>query len=338
MQTLKLKDYAMVAICQFLIATTGACAKSPVPLEPALPEERQVGIAYSTLHKEHWHQTWDTPKLGQYLTTDPKVIRQHAGWLSDANIDFIYIDWSNDIDTGAPGAPYQADQTFIENSTKNIFDEYANLSRHPKVAIMIGFPGAKEALTDGRLQRKADQVWRQFASNPTYQNTYFHYLHHPLLIVYTGTPTPFNTGLPKWSDPRFTVRYMTGFVSQQKSLLGPDGVSRYGYWSWEDRGAPTVAAWKGKAEVMTVVAAWRGDTHANIAAQGRNDGKTFNESWQYARKVGPKFVLAGTFNEWAGEHEDPSAEVSKDIEPSQIFGDRYLNILGKQAAEFKAGR
>jgi hypothetical protein len=79
---------------------------------------------------------------------------------------------------------------------------------------MIGFPGDKAGLTDGRLQRKADQVWNDFAANPTYENIYLHYLHHPLLLVYTGTPSPFSKGLPPWRDPRFTVRYMTGFVSQ----------------------------------------------------------------------------------------------------------------------------
>jgi hypothetical protein len=33
---------------------------------------------------------------------------------------------------------------------------------------MIGFPGEIADLEDGRLKRKADQVWTEFAANPVY--------------------------------------------------------------------------------------------------------------------------------------------------------------------------
>jgi hypothetical protein len=252
-------------------------------------------------------------------------------------VDFIYIDWSNNLDTGVPGKPIQPRQVFIESATKAVFDAYLKLPRHPKIMIMIGFPGDKGGVKDGRLQRKADQVWDDFAHSPVYQNVYLHYLHHPLLLVYVGTPSPFGNRLPPWSDPRFTVRYMTGFVSQQPNLLTQSSISRFGYWSWEDRGAPTVAAYEGKAEAMNIVAAWRGDRHNNIAPQGRRNGATFVDGWERARKIGPHFALAGTFNEWANPDEEPSAEISKDVEPSHIFGRQYLNILKREAAAFKTG-
>jgi hypothetical protein len=202
---------------------------------------------------------------------------------------------------------------------------------------MIGFPGDKAGLSDGRLQRKADQVWNEFAGNPTYENLYLHYLHHPLLLVYTGTPSPFPKRTPPWADPRFTVRYMTGFVSQQTSLLAPGAVSRYGYWSWEDRGIPTVAAYKGSAEAMNIVPAWRGSKATNLPAQGRRSGQTYADGWARARQVGPHFALGGSFNEWSNPAEEPSAEISKDIEPSNTFGTKYLDLLKEEAAAFKAG-
>ena len=68
----------------------------------------------------------------------------------------------------------------------------------------------------------------------------------------------------------------------------------------------------------------------------RDSGITFTESWQAARRIGPKFVLAGTFNEWK-KGEQPSAEVSKDMEPSQAFGTFYLDLLAKEAELFKKG-
>jgi hypothetical protein len=320
------------------LAFVGVRARAQTSLERTPPADRQVGIAYSAWHDRlPWAKTWDVPELGPYLSNDGEVIAQHAAWLSDANVDFIYVDWSNNLNTGVPGKPDQPRQRFIESATGTLFDVYARLPRHPKIALMIGFPGEAAGLEDGRLKRKADQVWTEFAANPAYQSLCFHYLGHPLLLVYVGTPSPFGAGPPSWLDPRFTVRFMTGFVSQQPGLLAPGSVSRFGYWSWEDRGAPTVAVYRGQAEAMTIVAAWRGDGRNGIPPQGRRNGQTFIESWSRARRIGPRFALAGTFNEWANPSEEPSAEVSKDLEPSRIFGRKYLDILKTEAAAFKAG-
>jgi hypothetical protein len=88
-------------------------------------ETRQVGIAYAVWHDQiPWGKTWDVPQLGQYLSTDANVIRQHAAWLSDANVDFIYIDWSNNLNTGLGDNKGQHRQLFIESAIKAIFDEY----------------------------------------------------------------------------------------------------------------------------------------------------------------------------------------------------------------------
>ena len=104
--------------------------------------ERKVGIAYSTWHNtQPWGKTWGSPMLGQYLSKDPDVIRQHAHWLVSAHVDFIYIDWSNDIDTGNSAVAGQGRQRYLEEATTTLFDEYARMREHPEVAVMIGFPG-----------------------------------------------------------------------------------------------------------------------------------------------------------------------------------------------------
>ena len=41
---------------------------------------------------------WGTPKLGNYNSDDRGVMRTHAQWLRDAGVDFILVDWSNDIE------------------------------------------------------------------------------------------------------------------------------------------------------------------------------------------------------------------------------------------------
>jgi hypothetical protein len=69
---------------------------------------------------------------------------------------------------------------------------------------------------------------------------------------------------------------------------------------------------------------------------GRRNGQTFREQWARARRIGPKFALAGTWNEWVVS-EQPSAEISKDLEPSKEYGRLYLDILKEEIRLFKAG-
>jgi hypothetical protein len=131
---------ALIASCACLLSTEAQTARAPATgsLTPALAAERKVGIAYSTWHNSRpWGKTCGTPTLGQYLSNDPAVIRHHAEWLVSANVDFIYIDWSNDIDTGIPGVAGQGRQIYLEETTTTLFEQYTRLPVHPQVAIMM---------------------------------------------------------------------------------------------------------------------------------------------------------------------------------------------------------
>jgi hypothetical protein len=206
---------------------------------------------------------------------------------------------------------------------------------------MLGTAGAPPAATDGRLQRKADQVWSTYGADPRFRPLLQEYLGKPLLIVYTNTPTPYGEKPPAWSDPRFTVRWMTGYVMQQGQLVGPGNISRSGYWSWEDRGEQPYPIVNGHPEAMTVVASWRQQSEPGkdgyIPAAGRRDGATLREQWARARSIGPKFALVVSWNEWV-RGEQPSAEISKDLEPSKEHGRFYLDLLKEQIALFKTGK
>jgi hypothetical protein len=130
-------------------------AETATPLIKAPTETPQVGIAYATWHDQiPWGQTWDVPQLGQSLSTDPNIIRQHAAWLSDAKVDFIYIDWSNNLNTGIGDNKGQHRQLFVEGATRVIFDEYRKLQRHPQIVIMIGFPDDKAVLPMGDFNER----------------------------------------------------------------------------------------------------------------------------------------------------------------------------------------
>jgi hypothetical protein len=318
---------------------------SPAAHPPIPHEERLVGIAYSTWFPPvTWDNTWDTPELGPYKSSDRDVIRQHAAWLADADVDFIWVDWSNnsDYDPGLEGKPdvmrdgkvhlrHRPDIKAIEDATTVIFDEFSQLEDRPGISIFLGAQ-PPETATDGRLQRKADQVYDTYIANPRYRGLYQTYEGKPLLVVYVNTPSPWQTGVPDWDDPRFTVRYMTGFVTQQPNLTTADRVSKYGYWSWEDRGTQTYTLHNGRPEAMTVVACWRDDPEC--PTPGRKNGETFRGQWDRACEIGPRFAMVVSWNEWT-TGEQPSVEVSKDIEPSKAFGHFYLDLLKEEIRRFK---
>lgn len=319
--------------------TTGTGLYSPVP-----HSERQVGIAYTTWHRPGtWQRVWGTPELGQYFSNDRAVIRQHATWIAEAGIDFIWIDWSNNVNYDpATMHDQRPDFAMIEDSTTLIFEEYAQMASeglpHPRVSIFTGCPDQSEAINDGRLQAKLDQIYDDYVSDPRYRPIMQDYLGKPLMVIYLGTPNPFQSGTPQFDDSRFTLRWMTGFVTEQPSLYNTDRVSHYGYWSWEDRGPQTFTLHDNQPEAMLALASWRqqgfpGDAWF-IPACGRQQGQTLQQEWARVRQIGPRFAMVVSWNEWT-IGEQPNAEVSKDIEPSLEWGHEYLELLAEQIRLFK---
>jgi hypothetical protein len=306
---------------------------------PCPPRERRVGIGYSLWHQDrNWqgapptHRPWGTPELGYYHSDDPQIMARHMEWLTGAGIDFVILGWSNDLNMDVRRAGGPKSQRFIEATSIVLFDTLRRLPRAPRITLMIGNPGEPDAIVTGKLTAKADEVYDLFVADASHAPLLQSYRGKPLLLVYVGTPSPYRDGVPRWRDDRFTVRFVTGYVTEQHKLLGPGGVSKYGYWSWEDRHRPSYAAYGGHPECMTVVAAWRG-----AGTVGRDAGRTFVEQWQTARAIGPRFVLSGTFNEW-WVSEQVDADGSKDIEPSREHGWRYMDILKEQASLFKEGK
>lgn len=337
------------ALLLFLIAGTVCCAQQngtsgDGKITPVPPSERQVGIAYGLwMDQDLWNSsTWDKPVLGEYDSRDRRIIRKHADWLTDAGVDFIWLDWSNNVTYDPDEFWVGGKQDLIEDATAILFDEYYKMGKkgmkHPRISLFIGVTGAPESAEDGRLQKKADQVYQMYVTHPRYKDMMQMHLGKPLLVVYVDTPSPWQNGTPKWDDDRFTVRWMTGFVSEQVPLRTDDRVSKYGYWSWEDRGEQTYPLCNGQPESMVICAATRKQdgvgNWAEIPAKGRRDGETFKEQFARARTIGTKFAMIVSWNEWT-TGEQPSVEVSKDMEPSVELGDKYLKLMKEEIRKFK---
>ena len=61
---------------------------------------------------------------------------------------------------------------------------------------------------------------------------------------------------------------------------------------------------------------------------------TLKKQFQRANDLGAGIVLLISWNEW-NNGEQPSPEISKDLEPSQIHGTFYYDLLCEQIKKFK---
>lgn len=302
--------------------------------EKAPYDQRLVGIAYSTWNRctrTWWKNAWDTPLYGIYENDDEDLLRYHAELLAAADVDFVFVDWSNNTTTTNSVYEYAEDFRTIEQATYKMFEVWKTVPNAPKICLFVGPGHAGIANVDnGNHQRKVDQVYRDFVTNPDNKDMYFWYEGKPLLVCYGATPTQYGE-VPAWKDNRFTVRWLTGYVGQQGGLFDRKLYSEV-YWSWEERGAQTYTVCNGMVEAVTCNAATRGENNKNNEL--RDNGATLKTKFQRANYLGAKIVILTTWNEWTVS-EQKSVDRSKDLEPSVAHGTFYYDLMREQIKKFK---
>ncbi len=308
------------------------------------PSERLVGIAYSTFIRSSvaWGvDTWDVPLYGTYTSDDREAIYRHGVQLAEAGVDFVFVDWSNNsLYDPETMRETREDFRIIEESTDLLFEIWSEIPNAPKICIFAGpGPDGMMAINEGHHQKKVDQIYNSYVTGK-YADMYFRYKEKPLLICYGSTPTQVGRN-PEWTDDRFTVRWVTGFIGQQRDLFSRVTLKSSGYWSWEERGTQTFTVDDdGVVEAITCVASYRAQfkDHVNdyIAPAGRENGLTFKTQFARARALGARVALIVSWNEWT-VNEQLSEEISKDMEPSKAHGTFYYDLMCEEIRKFKAG-
>ena len=304
-------------------------------------EDRLVGIAYSTWLCPKiitWGKnTWDTPLYGNYFSDNRAMLAKHAELLRDADVDFVFVDWTNNT-TYDPATMREqlSDFRMIEEATDLLFEIWSEIEGAPKICIFAG-PGHSgiENVNNGKHQKKVDQIYTSYVEK--YPELYFQYEGKPLLMCYGATPNQYGIR-PTWKDDRFTIRWVTGYVAQQSNLYNTRTMATRGWWSWEERGLQVYSTVDNRVECVTCTAASRqqgseGDS-GYIPAFGRENGLTLKKQFQRANDLGAGMVILISWNEWT-KGEQPSPEVSKDLEPSVIHGTFYYDLLCEQIKKFK---
>jgi hypothetical protein len=327
-----------------------------------LENNKKTGMAYSpwfppTTFNTQGGCTWGTPALGAYRSDDVAVIDQHIEWLADAGVDFIMLDWSNNIDY-YPGCNCRPDLQWIEDASDVIFDRMVWRKNNGlpwiKIAIMAGADNA--GYTDGRMDRKVNNIKERYIDNQMIRPVYYEHRGKPLLLDNCHMSINYLNWNKTAHEKTFTIRHQWATLVQNNMYDPQTMHSHRGLWSWSESVHPPAFAFDGRPEVVSIHAALRTCGWYSIdedypsrledcmkkwgGAKGRRNGLTLRESFAYARDYDVDLAMVMAFNEWTGcedsEGEQRNPEYSIDIEPMQGgHGDQYLRILKEEIAKFK---
>jgi hypothetical protein len=276
-----------------------------------------IGMEYETWFGPgyaQWGHEEAEPILGQYSSLDPRVLRQQALWFNAMGINFVELDWTNNLVKPFPDAP--ARECIAAN--KALFHLYAHMRQHPKVVFLMGpehnyWSNHATPYTGPWFNAQLNYVYAHFINNPKYRHMYLHYLGKPLLLLYLNGPRFAHP--PKVHDPRFTIRYVGAWLQYTKE-------ERYGVWSWYDQKA-TPTFYHGKAEALTVASGYPAvsspggglNNWLGPDAGGKNYGETYRTQWRVADRYRPHFLFLCQFNEFEPP-DQYSVNLSNDMEPT----------------------
>lgn len=287
------------------------------------------------------------PLIGQYDSFNDDVITQHAIWMVQAGIDYIMVDWTNNLwglnhwDQRPPGA-WQ-----LCNATTKTVEVYQRLldskvfKQIPKVVMLLGLSNGPTT-TMTAINEEIKWIAQNYVHNKTFSpDMWVWYQGKPLLLVFDGNNLHSTSKIPV-DDSVFTIRWMS-------TQLQANHFDRLGFWSWMDGSLTPITTYisNGIAEAVTPTIAFFPASGGWLAPQAysRLDGFTFiQEMKTSAFKTKPIFTLINQWNEFLGAPNGSTIYVdcyniplSNDIEPTSMtecgyrdcggWGFYYLNLM-----------
>ena len=276
-----------------------------------------IGMEYETWFGPgyaQWGHEEAEPILGHYSSLDTRVLRQQTLWFNEIGVNFVELDWTNNLAKPFPDAPARE----CIDANKVLFDLYAHMRQHPKIVFLMG-PEHNDWLnhttpyTGPWFNAQLNYVYKHFINNPRYRRLYLHYRGKPLLLLYLNGPR--SSHPPKVHDPRFTIRYVGAWLQYTKE-------NRYGVWSWYDQKA-TPTFYHGHAEALTVASGYPAihspgkglNNWLSSDAGGKNYGQTYRTQWRVADHYRPHFLFLCQWNEFEPP-DQYNVNLSNDMEPT----------------------
>ena len=272
-----------------------------------------------------WHYAyWGEPLFGYYKLTDPWVIRRHMHMLADAGVDALVLDATN----------AEIYENVLTQFLPVLLRIRAEGGRVPQLLFMLN--------TD--MGNAAKQLLEKFYRPGRYDELWFRWEGKPLMLCnpeaaspevreYFTLRTAFWPGTPPYKNTPNAWHWLGvhpqsyGFTQDPKAAEQIN-VSPAQNMHWETGALELM--WTGKAR-------GRGFSKGkqNSSLEAIQSGRNFQEQWDYALKVDPKFIMITAWNEWVAglthsmktpwvQCDGFNGEFSRDIEPMKGgFGDNF---------------
>lgn len=289
----------------------------------------------------HW---WNESVWGYYNIRDEAIIRKHAQMLTDAGVDMLLFDTTNNINY--PDA--------VNTVTKVFHELKAQGMKVPKLAFhAVAASGDKQVA-------QVKTIYDAFYKSGANDDLWFRWKGKPLILA--DANQNFAPGIGEY----FTFRksYWGGVNA------GPDGWDTDSFYpSGDPKHIPYSSA--GEQEELSVSVS-SSIVHAPISSLGPGTGRTwrktqkegyretgpdavakggqFQDNWEFALEKDPPFIFTYGWNEWVVQRfkypdgrsyfvDQFNDEFSKDIEPMKGgFGDAYYYQLAQNIRRYKGAR
>lgn len=277
-----------------------------------------IGIWYSTWYakkaenspdnKINTWTAWNIPfkpllpdgRYETYDSLDEEVTLFHLKMMSEAQIDFIIMDQTNNIDV---------DGGYINQRSLSVaktIKKYNDDPSHRPVKYCSAIGGIQWSQDAATIENEAMLLWNRYCAQD-YGGEKYHYMidGKPVMVVYG------DGAKDKWDAYAGDKTYASKF-----SIRWADNASRPGYWGWAfDKG--TKEHW----ETMVVMPGWNNMKGATPVP--RRYGETYKKSWDVVlnAETKPRILVINSFNEYA----ERTAVFPADSSTAVPVSDRWLN-------------
>lgn len=311
----------------YLTWTGDEFSYGPYDVTKILAEQPEMRTAPSFRHSgpKSWHMAyWGEPLFGYYKLTDPWVIRRHMHLLADAGVDTLVLDATN-------GDIYEA---VLNQFLPVLMQIRKEGERTPQVCFMLN--------TD--MGNMAKQLLEKYYGPGRFNDLWFQWEGKPLMLCNPVAAsaevnnaftlrTAFWPGTPPYTNTPYAWHWESVYPQTYGFTTNPQSAEQMNVtpaqnMHWETGACELMHTGKARGRGFR-----GGKQDPSIEAIQR--GLNFQEQWDRALKVDPKFIMITAWNEWVAgfthsmrtpwvQCDSFNEEFSRDIEPMRGgFGDDF---------------